>query len=178
MYSKTKIKRKVTQNLIFYIYREFPYNIYYQTVKLTTIKVNLCIVNYLQKGKPIQVIIPEQGVNDLRSKIYFNQSVKRSGTVEQQTVQRLAFKVFSIIRSSFQNCFCCRLGTFDVLSYTSTEKQQNTNNKGPSHNSKDQRRHQFFTSSIKFSHFSLKCTHFILTKIQLYCYFFSPSPKY
>lgn len=83
MYNKTKIKRKVTQNLIFYIYREFPYNIYYQTVKLTTIKVNLCIVNYLQKGKPIWVIIPEQGVNDLRSKIYFNQSVKRSGTVEQ-----------------------------------------------------------------------------------------------
>lgn len=75
MYSKTKIKRKVTQNLIFYTLQYLLSN--------SKINNNLCIVNYLQKGKPIWVIIPEQGVNDLRSKIYFNQSVKRSGTVEQ-----------------------------------------------------------------------------------------------
>lgn len=54
--------------------------------KLTTIRLNLCIVNYLQKGKPIWVIIFEHGVNDLWSKIYFNQWVKWPGTVEQKTV--------------------------------------------------------------------------------------------
>lgn len=54
---KPKSYAESQKNLIFYIKRVFPVTIsILLNSKLTTIRINLCIVNYLQKGKPIWVI--------------------------------------------------------------------------------------------------------------------------